>query len=48
MYKKIRTYSINVPLIKSVSLSYEMGKNDINYTVVQADYDPLLGLKINL
>ena len=48
LYRKIRTYSINVPLIKSVSLSYEMGKNDIKYTIVQADYDPLLGLKINL
>lgn len=48
LFQKIRMYSINVPLIKSVKLSTKMGKKDTKYIVVEADYDSDLGLKIRL
>jgi len=44
----IRMYSINVPLVKSVNFTHKAGDDDIEYVIVEADYDPILGLLLNL
>jgi hypothetical protein len=42
-------YSINVPVIKSVNFTpHKFGDDDREYMIVEADYDPSLGLLVNL
>lgn len=45
--RQIRMYSINVPIVSSVTFSTMRGHNDNEYTVVNSDYDSNLGLLIN-
>lgn len=44
----IRMYSINVPVIESVNFTNRSGNDDREYLIVEADYDPVLGLLIDL
>jgi hypothetical protein len=41
-------YSINVPLVKSANFTRRSGDDDREYLIVEADYDPKLGLLLNL
>ena len=45
--RQIRMYSINVPIVSSVTFSTMRGHNDNEYTVVNSDYHSNLGLLIN-
>jgi hypothetical protein len=45
---QIRMYSINVPVIRSVNFTHKFGDSDREYLIVEADYDPALGLLISL
>jgi hypothetical protein len=45
--RRIRMYSINVPIVSSVTFSNMRGHADNEYTVVNSDYDASLGLLIN-
>lgn len=45
--RRIRMYSINVPITSSVTFSNMSGHIDTEYTVVNTDYDTNLGLLIN-
>jgi hypothetical protein len=47
--RQIRMYSINViPIIRSVVFNHRAGLGDlIDYTIVEADYDPRLGLVLD-
>ena len=48
LQRRIRMYSINVPVIKSVNFTNRTGNDDREYIIVEADYDPVLGLLIDL
>jgi hypothetical protein len=55
LYLKLRMYSINVPVIKSIKLAHRsvnVGENDGNnpkeYLVAEADYDSTLGLLVDM
>jgi hypothetical protein len=48
LQRQIRMYSINVPVTKSVTFTHKFGDNDREYVVVEADYDPTLGLLMDL
>jgi DNA-directed RNA polymerase subunit RPC12/RpoP len=48
LQRRIRMYSINVPVIKSVNFTNRIGNDDREYIIVEADYDPVLGLLIDL
>jgi hypothetical protein len=48
LQRQIRMYSINVPVIKSVNFTHKFGDDDREYVIVEADYDPSLGLLIDL
>ena len=45
---QIRMYSINVPVIESVKFTHKPGNDDREYVIVEADYDPVLGLLTDL
>ena|SRR5436309_6189201 len=45
---QIRMYFINVSVIRSVNFTHMFGDNDREYLIVEADYDPTLGLLIAL
>jgi hypothetical protein len=45
--RRIRMYSINVPIVSSVTFSNMKGHIDNDYVVVNSDYDSSLGLLIN-
>lgn len=44
LQRQIRTYSINVPVIESIKFTHRPGTDDREYVIVEADYDPTLGL----
>jgi CRISPR-associated endonuclease/helicase Cas3 len=48
IYRKIRMFSINVPITKSVRFSPKKSHGDFEYLVVEADYDSELGLLTDL
>jgi hypothetical protein len=51
LLKKIRMYSINVPITRRVRLTHESGPENgtgRDYLVVEANYDPVLGLLFDL
>ncbi|MGB7953426.1 MAG: hypothetical protein WCF23_05550 [Candidatus Nitrosopolaris sp.] len=45
---QIRMYSVNVPVIVSVTFTHRSGNDDREYVIAEADYDPILGLSIDL
>jgi CRISPR-associated endonuclease/helicase Cas3 len=48
LQRRIRMYSINVPVIKSVKFTNIIGNDDREYIISEADYDPSLGLLVDL
>jgi CRISPR-associated endonuclease/helicase Cas3 len=48
LQRRIRMYSINVPVIKSVNFTNINGNDDREYIIAEADYDPDLGLLVDL
>ena len=48
LQQQIRMYSINVPVIESMKFKSRFGENDREYIIVEADYDPTLGLFADL
>jgi CRISPR-associated endonuclease/helicase Cas3 len=44
LQRQIRMYSINVPVVESVKFTHVPGMDDREYVIVEADYDPRLGL----
>ena len=48
LQQQIRMYSINVPVIESMKFKSRFGENDREYIIVEADYDPTLGLFVEL
>ena len=48
LHQTIRMYSINIPVMKSIKFLNKEGITGTKYQVTDANYDSLLGLKINL